>query len=258
MAASTLIKEVLYRASDLLHDLNPQFKRWTQKAMVNYLNDGQIAIAKYLPQSCSRVDAVKLSTGTRQNIDKLLAASIKPGDGSTAVDTYGVAFLDILNNMGADGLTPGAAVRVVERDMLDAMDPDWHTRTGSAVEGVAFDTRFPRTFFVTPGVTGNVWVNLAYIAIPAKVPNVGTEDYGHAGTNTTVISISDVHMDDLVNYIMARAYLRDGEVSTSALQARNYTSLFAESINAQVKTATGTNPNLKALPMTPGVPAAES
>lgn len=255
---TTYVKDVLSRVSDLLHDLGPQFAGWPQKDLVNYLNDGQVAIAKFMPQSCSRVDAVKLQTGTKQSIDKILAANIKPGDGSTPVDTFGVAVLDVVRNMGADGLTPGAAVRVAERDTLDALSPSWHTETGTAIDGFIFDTRFPRTFYVTPGVIGNVWVDLAFVAIPKNAPNTGSEDYGYAGANTTPISIADVYLDDLVNYIAARAYLRDAEVPGNAAQARNYSSLFVSSINAQVAAITGHNPNLKALPMTPGVPAAES
>ena len=127
MAAITLVKDVLYQVSVQLHDINPQFNRWTSRELVSWLNDGQRAIAKYVPTSCSRVDAVKLQPGTKQNIDSVTSASIVPGDGSSAVNVQGNALQSVIRNMGVNGQTPGKAIRITDRETLDVNDPNWHT-----------------------------------------------------------------------------------------------------------------------------------
>lgn len=255
MASITLVKDVLYRVSVQLHDLSPQFTRWTQRELVSAMNDGQKAIAKYLPSSCSRVDAVKLTTGTKQSIETILAASVKPGDGSTAANVQGNYLQSIVRNMGADGLTPGNAIRIVDREVLDVNTPNWHTVSGTPVTVYTFDPRHPKNFYVAPAVPAatNVWVEISYLADPVQIAEDGA--FGMDSTDTTVISVDDKYVDDLMNYILARAFMKDAEFATNGNQANSHAQLFVGSINAQVTALTGVNPNLRSLPMNPNVPA---
>lgn len=252
--ASTLVKEVFFRVSAQLQDINPQFVRWPQRELVNSFNDGARAIAKYLPSSCARVDAVKLVPGTKQSIEKILAASIKPGDGSTPADVYGGFMQAVIRNMGANGLTPGRAVRIQDRETLDTNIPDWHSTPSSPVTGFVFDPRFPKVFYVYPAVpaTPDSWVELAILANPVELSQAGS--YGMDGTDATVIPIDDKYVDDLMNYMIARAELKDAEYAADAQMVSAHTQLFTGSINAQVMALTGVNPNLRGLPMNSNVP----
>lgn len=256
MASSTLVKDVLFRVSAQLHDISPQFTRWTKRELVSWLNDGQKAIAKYLPSSCSRVDAIKLRSGTKQSIESILAASIKPGDGSTAADVYGNAMQSVIRNMGADGLTPGRAVRLVDREILDANNPDWHLPPGTLapVSQWVFDPRFPKVFYVYPGIPANQnwWLEVSYLANPVEISPDG--EYASDGDSNTTISVDDKYVDDLVNYILARAYQKDAEFAGDSGQAAQHTALFTGSINAQAAALTGVNPNLRSLPNNPNLP----
>ena len=251
MAASTLVKDVLYRISVQLHDVNPQFNRWTSRELVSWLNDGQRAIAKYVPTSCSRVDAIKLQPGTKQSIDSVAAASIVPGDGSSAVAIQGNALQSVVRNMGANGQTPGKAIRIVDRETLDVSDPSWHTVTGTAVSQYVFDPRSPKIFYVVPAVPAapNVWVEVSWLTDPLEVPVGGS--YAWDGNDTTVISIDDKVVDDLVNYALARAHMKDAEAAANAAMASAAAQMFASSINAQAAAITGVNPNLRTLPFAP-------
>ena len=245
--AKTLVRDVLYRVSDALQDLNPQFKRWSQLALVTYLNDGQRAIAKYVVPSCSRIDAVKLEPGTKQSLAFIPAARTIPGDGSDPADIRGNGLMAVVRNLGTDGQTVGNAVRLVDAKSLDTFQPDWHTKTGKVVTGYAYDPRTPKTFYVTPGapVGTDVWVELSFIADPAEVATNGS--YGYQGSDTTTISVDDKFVDDLVNYILARAYSRESENGNQAL-ASQYGAQFISSINAQATALVGANPNLQTLP----------
>ena len=251
MAAITLVKDVLYRVSVQLHDLSPQFNRWTSRELVSWLSDGQRAIAKYVPTSCSRVDAIKLQPGTKQSIDSVTAANIVPGDGSSAVDVQGNALQSVLRNMGSDGNTPGKAIRIIDRETLDVSDPNWHTATGTAVSQYVYDPRTPKIFYVSPGVpaNGNVWAEISWLTDPVAIDPAGS--YAWDGNNTTVISIDDKFTDDLVNYILARAYMKDAEAASNASIAASAAQMFVTSINAQAAAITGVNPNLRALPFAP-------
>lgn len=250
---STKVKDALFRVSTQLQDIAPQFTRWQEKELVTWLNDGQRAIAKYLPASCTRVDAIKLRPGTKQSIELIAALEVKPGDDSQAAAVYGNYLNDVVRNMGINGAIPGRAVRVVSREVLDSQNPDWHATVGTGrVDQFVFDPRSPKIFYVTPAVGDTpTWVEISYLANPVEIPNTGTVAsplYGADSTNATVISVDDKYIDDLVNYVLARAYMKDADFAASQPNAGAYSSMFTSSLNAQVQALTGNNPNLAALP----------
>lgn len=252
------VREVLWRASGLLQDTKPQYYRHAEADMVDALNDAQIAIAKFLPSSCSRVDSVRLVPGTKQSIQAIPAAYCKPGDGSTpSLPIQGNTLLDVVRNMGADGLTPGRAIRIVPGKTMDAQDRDWHTSVGTAVKAYVYDPATPRYFWVYPGVhaTTPVWVDLSFTAQPLKIPAGAAEDatavYGYAGSNGQLITIADEHIDDLVNYVVARMLYRPSEW-TDAQKGDRFAAMFTGSLNAKVQAVTGTNPNIRHLPLANG------
>ena len=251
MASSILVKDVLYRVSAQLHDISPQFTRWTQRELILWLNDGQKAVAKYMPSSCARVDAVKLAPGTKQSIERIVSASVIPGDGSSPSDVYGHYLQSVVRNMGNNGLTPGNSVRVVDREVLDANNPSWHTTTAASVSQYTFDPRYPKIFYVSPGVpAGGLWVEISYLANPVEISVSGS--YGMDGVDVATISIDDKYVDDLVNYVLARAYMKDAEFAANGQLAGTHANMFTSSINAQVAALTGVNPNLQSLPLNPG------
>jgi len=258
MAGTILVREALRRASKLLGDITPQFQRHPEQECVDFLNDAAMAVVKFLPAAGSRLDAVRLLPGTRQSIESIAASYCKPGDGSTpTAPILGINLLGVVRNMGADGLTPGRTVRVVDRKMLDAQDPDWHlsTRASTAIKSFAFDPQMPRYFYTTPPVHAStqVWVELAYNAQPQKVPNTGTpgaELYLSDGASTATIPLPDEFIDDIVNYIVARCNMKDQEWA-DANKAAYFANQFLSSLNGKVMALTGANPNLKLLPFAP-------
>jgi hypothetical protein len=245
MTAPTKIKDILYAVSNQLQDIDPQFERWTQRELVTWLNEGQKAIAKYVPSSCSRVDAVKLVAGTKQQILKIPAASVLRDGANPDADVYGIAVTSVVRNMGANGSTPGRAVRLVDRETLDQYTPDWHVETGTEISGFTYDPKTPQVFFVTPGVKAgaNVWVDIQYAFNPPEVSVSGS--FGMDSSDTTTVGIDESNTDDLVNYILARAYAKDSESGSNLSVSAMYGQQFVASINAQAAAITGVNPNLR-------------
>ena len=251
MASTLLVKDVLWRVSVLLQDTVPQFQRWPEAELIYWLNDAQDAIAKYLPSECSMLGALKLRAGTLQAVDTVAAVDFKPSIGPVpVVPINGNRFVAPFRNMGAEGLTAGRAVRMVDRDILDGQDPDWHTRTGARIDSVMFDETTPRVFWVSPGVTGVLWMQIAFLAQPTRIPAGGApaaEVYKIEGTSPATISISDTNLDEIVDYMIARANMKETTYS-DANKVTIHTQRFLGSINARAMAATGVNPNLRLLP----------
>lgn len=250
MASTILVRQLIADMSAHLVDTNPQFKHWTQDEMIGYLNDAQRAIAKYIVHACSRVDAVKLRAGTKQSIEHIPETDVIPGNGSTPEVVNGTFLQSIVRNMGADGATPGRPIRVVDRDILDTSNPDWHNKSGTPTQ-YTFDPAAPKIFYVSPGVASgaNVWVELCYLSDPVQIPLAG--DYSKDGSNSTVISVDDKYADDLKNYMLARAYTKESQFAANAQLASYHAGNFVTSLNAQATALTGVNPNLQTLPLNP-------
>lgn len=260
MPGTITVKEVLRRVSTLLQDIDPQFTRHTETELVDALNDAQRAIYTYLPAACSRVDAIRLVPGTLQSIDSIAAAYCKPGDGSTpAVPVIGALFLGLICNMGADGVTVGKAIRPIPdgRETLDALNPNWHTEAATAIKGYVFDPSTPRHFMVTPGAHAStqVWVRMSWVAEPLTIANTGTPGspvYHATGSSTVAITVHDEHVSDLVNYVCARALMKNAQYgAATGMTAEAFAALFMGSINAKATAIMGYNPNLKKLPFAP-------
>lgn len=253
---STLVKDLLGQASAMLQDDDPQYTVHPERAMVDALNDGQMLLAIYLPSACSRIDAVRLKPGTKQSIELLPTTDVKVDGVAPSADVQGMQLLELICNMGTDGLTPGAAIPgPIERRLLDQGQPNWHALTGTKVRQFVFDPETPRQFFVEPGVPAErLWVLMSYVPVPARIPAGGpdgAEIYGAAGASSVKISIGDENRMDLLNYICARMLMRKADSAIDDSKGNKYENLFVASLNARSTVLTGHNPNLKRLPMAP-------
>ena len=158
--------------------------------------------------------------------------------------------------MGADGLTPGAVISPIERQVLDGTDRNWHAKTATAVDHLIFDPRLQTEFYVYPGVGATpVWVEAQFAISPPAIPAPSPEGiYAKGGASTAELYVGDEYLDELRAYVLARAYSKDAESPASAQLAAAYGSSFLTSLNLMVQAATGNNPNLTMLPFAPEVP----
>ena len=253
---STLVRDFLWSVSVTLIDINPQFKRWSEGELIGYTTDGQRALAKYLPRVSTRIDAIRLKPGTRQSIRKILAAEVKPGDGVAPFDMEGKQLIGLVKNMGADGLTPGAVISPIERQVLDGTDRNWHAKASTTIDHLVFDPRLQTEFYVYPGAAATpVWVEAQFAISPPAIPApAAAGDYAKDGAATAELYVGDEYLDELRAYVLARAYSKDAENPASGQLAVAYGSSFLNSLNLMVQAATGNNPNLTMLPFAPEVP----
>jgi len=217
--ASTIID----RASKQLLDITNV--RWARADLLDWLSVGQRLITVMQPNSTNTITTIKLASGTRQSL---------PADGWT--------LLDVLRNMGTDGATPGRAVRVISRKLLDAFKPTWHSDTKSAtVQNYLFDPQDQTAFFVYPPSNGTNYIEINYSAIPAPLTS-----------ESTALSVPDAYEEPLVHYVMFRALSKNAEWAGSP-QADMYLNLFNGVMGAKLSAEQANNPNIGLAPPTPQI-----
>ncbi len=254
MPSTTKVRDVLWRVSVLLNDSDPQFNLHTENELVALLEDAELAISTYAPSVVSRIDAIRFPAGSHQHIESIAAVDCKPSIGpAPSADVRGLQLLDVLCNMGTDGLQEGKSVRNVRRDVLDRLNAGWRRLTGDEVSEFIYDPLSSKHLFLVPGLKAPAWLLLNYVAMPTPIVNTGTLEaprYAHIGGADDVVSVSDECREALVNYIAARVHMKE-EQAAEVGKAQMFTNAFLAWLNAKVQSLTGTNPNLKALPLAP-------
>lgn len=223
------VSAVLASAGILLQDTSAV--RWTQSELIGWLNDGIRELLTYKPNAYVKTAAVQLSAGVLQQIPL------------EAIDLF-----DITRNMGLDGQTPGNAIRLVSKELLDAQVPGWYSMLPSAtVKHYTYSQLAPRQFYVYPPqpATGMGYVEMTYSAMP---PAVGASD------NLPVI---DVYEPALIDYLLYRAYGKDAEFADNAQMSDAAYGRFTAKLTGKTASEAMTQPNAGLGPNNPAVPASQ-
>lgn len=191
-----LASAIIADASVTLQDASNT--RWTAAQMLNWLNAGQREIVIMTPEAYVENVAVQLAAGTKQSLP-----------------SGGLLLLEMARNMGTDGATPGRVPRLVDRNVIDAQNPKWHTDNASAVVmEYVYDKRDKGRFYVHPPqpTSNRGYVDLIYSKYPANI-----------ASTSTAITLDDIYSNALTNYILYRAYAKDPQ---SVAKAGDYYKLF--------------------------------
>jgi len=187
---SVTASQIVTRASRVLADVTAT--RWPTSDLLDWLNEAQRAVVIVRPDSNAQRSLVATVAGTRQTLP-----------------ANGYALIKVVRNMGAAGATPGAAVRMVTADHLDAHSPNWHAATAAATTlNAVYDVREPKTFYVYPPAVGGHRLEVVHSAAPADCAVLGD-----------VISLDDVYAPALLDYMLWRAFSQDFETADSASRA---------------------------------------
>lgn len=219
---SVTVQSVIDRAQTVLQDTTGV--RWPVVAeLVLWINDAQREIALLKPDASATNATVTLATGTKQDIP-----------------TAGNRLLKVVRNMSAASSGTGKrAVRLVDREVLDAQSPDWHDPTvaGDAahtaiVKHYVYDEANPRNFYVYPGVAGSAYLEIIYSSNPIVVAQNGS------------LSIPDIYANAIMNYVLYMAYMKDAEYAGNAQRASSHYQLFTTSVTGKGQLDAITSPNV--------------
>ena len=204
--------DILTRAGRILFDTTQV--RWSQPELLDYVSDGQRQVVIYRPDSNPSNKSVQLVGGSRQTI---------PEDG--------IRLLRVVRNMGANGATPGRAIRQAERTALDNELPNWHFESPSAtVQHYVFDNVDPKRFYTYPAVSGavgrtaSVWVEIVYSSAP---PQVTSPDQS--------LVLEDHYLNAILDWVLYRAYSKDASYAGNMQRAGAHLQAFAAALDVQMK-----------------------
>ena len=220
---SVTVQSVIDRAQTVLQDTTGV--RWPVVAeLVLWINDAQREIALLKPDASSTNTTITLATGTKQDI---------PSGGNR--------LLKVVRNMSAgNGGAGRRAVRLVDREVLDAQTPDWHDPSvgGDAshttiVKHYIYEESNPRNFYVYPGVDGDAFLEIIYSSNPATVAQAGN------------LSVPDIFANAVMNYVLYMAYMKDAEYAGNAQRASSHFQIFTASVTGKGQIDAVTNPNIE-------------
>jgi len=225
---TVLVQDVINRAQTVLQDTTGV--RWpVVSELVLWVNDAQREIALLKPDASATNATITLVAGTKQSIP-----------------VAGNRLLKAVRNMSsaASSGTGKRAVRLVDREVLDAQTPDWHdpnAASGDAahtaiVKHYIYDEANPRNFYVYPGVAGNAFLEIIYSSNPAAVALNGN------------LSIPDIFANAILNYVLYMAYMKDAEFAGNAQRASSHFQLFTASVTGKGQIDAITNPNMERRP----------
>ena len=212
---------IITRCQDILQDTTKI--RWPEPELLRYLNDAQREVAKDRPDSTAANTSMTLSAGTKQQIPAL-----------------GLKLIDIPRNMGANGTTPGRAIRIIDREALDAQRPDWHTEAAeSAIKHFMHDARDPLRFYVYPPASSNpvMQVEVVYSTAPAEISAL-TDDLG----------VPITYANALIDFTLYRAYSKDAEYTANINRAAGHYNAYLQALGLKGQVDQVMAPNRNAPP----------
>jgi len=201
--------------------------RWTDAELLIYINDAQREIVNFRPEATATHANLQLSTGTEQTLP-----------------SGGLRLIKVTRNMSgtASDATGAKSIRIVEEDLLNSIEPDWHDPTvtgssahGSIIKNYLFDPDDPKKFYVYPGVASgsNAYVELIYSKLPTDL-----------SSGSSTIDLEDTYGNAILNFVLYRAYLKDAEFAGNQQRTATHYQLFIGSISGGGNAEAILDPNL--------------
>lgn len=215
--------DVITRVRELLVDQGTS-PRWTDAELLRHLSDAQRTISRIEPTAVQKFATMALAEGTRQ-----------------ALPIDGESLLTVTRNMGSTGMSPGRAVRIIRRDILDDQNPMWHTEPKTnVVYNYIYDPTDPTAFFVYPPSNGNNRIEISYCYTPAELDEL-----------TDSLDVTNVYVTALTEFVLFRALLKDSDFAAGIARAQLHLQSFTTFMGADGEKEV--NPNLQTVPFDPAV-----
>lgn len=227
---SILASAILSEVDTILLDTSKV--RWPDAEKLVYLNGGQRQIVQFKPDANVVIDSYKLVAGSKQSLPDGSVSFTNP---LAATLAEGLLFIEPIRNMGLTGIVAGIAINSIDKKLMDAANPDWHSATASAVvEDVVYDDRIPRKFYVyPPQPVAPAYIEIAYSALVANVAATGA-----------AINLSDQYAAQLRDYVLHRCYAKDAALSPyNASMSVEYWNMFVTGLGRMDLLKKQYNPN---------------
>lgn len=197
--------------------------RWPIAELVRYLNDGQREVVLYRPDSMVTNATLTCVTGSKQSLP-----------------SNGAKLIEVVRNAGAG--TSKKAMRLTNREILDAQTPGWHNITpANELLHFMYDPRDPRVFYVYPPATTTAALDIVYAAYPTDIAEPADGALYTAVTGN--ITLPDIYGNALQEYVLYRAYTKDSEYAGNVARAQAHYQTFAAALGNEVQGTMAVGPN---------------
>lgn len=215
-------QSIIRRVVDTLQD-NTSI-RWPVGELCRYFNDGQREVILYRPDAMVTNAAQALVSGSKQGI---------PSTGSKLIE--------VVRNT-----TSKKAIRICNREILDAQQPNWHSLTGVAeVVHYTYDPRDPKVFYVYPPSNGSTSVDLIYSNTPTDISEPTSGDYTAVTGN---LSLPDIYGNVIQDYILYRSWGKDSEYAANFARSQAHYAAFANALGIEIKATVAVAPTSRGNP----------
>lgn len=204
----------------LTEDITTAGVHYKVHQIVRAMNAGLLWIAELRPDALSTYEPNHAcAVGARQ-----------------ALPAGGFKLFEVLANAN------GAAVRLVDRKMLDAVMPGWRAATGSTtIKSYCYDEREPEVFEVYPPAASGAALRLRYAkhATAITVPADTAVPSGVSGN----VPLDDQHVNALREYVLYLLKSQDADFAPGVVMAAQmHLQLASTALGAEYGATTATSP----------------
>lgn len=193
-------------ARDSVSAANPNQANW-----LDWLNDALRTTVLVRPDANAETVSVLLVAGTKQ---ALAAGKLR--------------ILDVIRNMGANGLTAGKSIRLVDLAQKSSVNRDWHTEADVGVvrEVMYDDKKDPLTFYVSPPAAAK-YIELTLSKAPTAVlaANVAADD----------LPLNDIYAGPVQAWMLHRAHGVGTNSQVNLQKSWQYFSSFFNQLGVKIK-----------------------
>jgi hypothetical protein len=190
-----------------------EYTRWHRDTLIEYMREGLREIGTYRPEAFAFTSTVPLVEGTRQALaDGAVLEEITANTDGTPPHKSDDKLLKAFGAYAACAPNP----RFVKGQVK------------YAVKSYAVDSANPTIFYVNPPVPAGISVSVL------ATTNSKAPEYDLADWNTRVAMQAKFY-NNLIDFMMARAYQRDTESQVSQGQATRLLQLFYQSMGTKYK-----------------------
>lgn len=197
--------------------------RWPIDEVCRYFNWAQKEVVNYRPDANQVRESIAIAAGAKQTLP---AGALK--------------LIDIHAN------STGGAMRLVNREILDAQIQSWRTTSSSTPMHFMYDPRTPLIFDIYPPASGASTVDASYSKLPTDI-TVATTGGTYANV-TGNLGLPDQFAGAVTDLILYRMYIKDAEYAGNAARAQAHLAAAANTLGVEIK---GT---VTVAPTTPGNP----
>lgn len=210
-------QDVIRQAATLLQDKGGV--RFETVELVDYLNKGMQQMLGERPDLFATSVTHALVEGARQ-----------------ALPASAVRLFEVQCN------TSGEPCRKVERSSLDFVAPGWRQAAGAeVVRNWMFDDRDPLAFEVYPPAEVGASLNLLVAAVPTPIEEPDEESPTFANVSGDV-PISEAFINALIDWVVYRAYLKDGQHPANAARAQTHLNAYRTALGLEVQATATVRP----------------